>query len=233
MKNNLFKELLESIKEARVMKEIEEHRKVKKEFDSIYDQKMKNPKFKKLLEEGYKEMAKEEGILLESSTDIDELTNSPYTFKYNIFEYIEIYWRRYVWNYVEDAIRYIKRFFQRGKNGWAVCDTWGLDFYIAKVISESLQHLLDNGNSAWTKKDLKALKEIVYTFKTAKDIISHNVRYIPSDKFTWKEYKKYKKFCKMMSKKYNDNYRIMTKRESIRFEKGFSLFQKYYFHLWD
>jgi len=37
--------------------------------------------------------------------------------------------------------RKIKWFIQRGKRGWADCDTWGLDFYLADIIENSIQYL--------------------------------------------------------------------------------------------
>ena len=36
-----------------------------------------------------------------------------------------------------------------------------------------------------------------------------------------------------MSKKYEGHYHVMTLREVKRFEKGFDLFKKNFFKLWD
>lgn len=44
------------------------------------------------------------------------------------------------------AKRKIKTFFQRGKRGWGVSDTWSFDAYLAKVISEGTRHLAEVSN---------------------------------------------------------------------------------------
>jgi len=41
----------------------------------------------------------------------------------------------------------IKYFIQRGRRGWAECDVWSLDFYLAKVISQSVRSLQKFPNS--------------------------------------------------------------------------------------
>lgn len=58
-------------------------------------------------------------------------------------------WRRFigwVWTaegYLNPRRRYraIKWFIQRGRRGWADCDTWDLDTYLARVIAESVDRL--------------------------------------------------------------------------------------------
>lgn len=40
--------------------------------------------------------------------------------------------------------RRIKWFIQRGRNGWAECDTWNLDTYICEVLSGLISHMRDN-----------------------------------------------------------------------------------------
>lgn len=42
---------------------------------------------------------------------------------------------------LSDGLREVKWFLQRGRRGWADRDTWGLDGYLARVISESVEHL--------------------------------------------------------------------------------------------
>jgi hypothetical protein len=37
--------------------------------------------------------------------------------------------------------REIKWFYQRGKRGWADCDTWGLDSHLSRVIRDSVDYL--------------------------------------------------------------------------------------------
>lgn len=181
----------------------------------------------------YKNICKQEGVIIESFKDVEEALNSPYTFKYNILEYIEIYFNRYIRNPIEEIIRYIKRFIQRGKRGFGNSDVWGFDYYLGMIISQGIAKLLKDGNCAWTKKDLKALKTIQKTFETVVRIHNDRDRYIPSKEFTWKEYKRSVRVYKQLAKKYDGKYHVMTLREVKRFERGFDLFKEYYFHLWD
>ncbi len=44
-------------------------------------------------------------------------------------------------------IRRAKGFIQRGRRGWAVEDAWDYDHYLARQISEVLEHLADDGLS--------------------------------------------------------------------------------------
>ena len=121
--------------------------------------------------------------------------------------------------------------------GWSDSDTWCFDFYLAKVISEGIEHLLIYGNSCFTVRDRLALREIIRTFKTANEINEHNLLYTPSKKFTWSVYKKQKRTCEFMNKKRSyprdRKYRVMTLREVIKFEKGFDTFKEKFFYLWD
>jgi len=206
----------------------------KNKIESIYDKKTKNPKFKKLLEEGYKEMAKKEEKIV-SYSSVDEMLDDLHTRKdWTIFDYIQHYWYIYFWNYVSDVPLRVKTFIQRGQRGWADSDTWCFDYYLSKVIAEGVKHLLKYGNSCWTKKDANALKEIIQTFKTAEQITSHYLIYTSSKKFTWSAYKKQKRTCKYMNKKFKrGKYRPMTLREVIRFEKGFEILKDKFFYLWD
>lgn len=43
-------------------------------------------------------------------------------------------------------VREIKWFVHRGRHGWAPRDTWSLDDYLARVISESVKHLRDTSH---------------------------------------------------------------------------------------
>ena len=142
-------------------------------------------------------------------------------------------WYHYFWNYVSGIPGYVRRFIQRGRRGWAKCDAWSFDCYLAKVISEGIEYLVTHGNTCYTKKDIKNLKQIQTTFETVEQIHEHNMYYIPLKEFTWKKYKAGKRFGTMMAKKYPNRYHVMTLREVRKFEKGFDLFKEYYFRLWD
>lgn len=226
-----------------------------KKFKKLYEkeckklQKEEEKIEKKLLAEGYKEITKvikEEkmetrkvnGEEVVEFSSVDEMLEDLGSHRgWNILDYIEHYWHIYFWNFVSDIPLRVKTFIQRGIRGWADSDTWDYSYYMAKLFSEGIQHMLKHGNTCFAKKDLKALKHIIATFKTAKSIEEHNLIYFSSEVFTWAKYKKAKRTCVYMNKKRSYprdiKYRVMTLREVQRFEKGFDLLKKYYFYLWD
>jgi len=73
---------------------------------------------------------------------VDELMESIHR-KYNLFDWIEIYWHRWFWNYVSAIPLEIKSFIQRGIRGYSDKDTWDFDSYLSKVIKGGVQHLID------------------------------------------------------------------------------------------
>jgi molecular chaperone DnaK (HSP70) len=79
------------------------------------------------------------------------------------------------------------------------------------------------------------LDKMIYTFETNLKIIDDELTYIP----TWdKEKTKKRRICTKISKELNKKYpdipcRTMTERECQKYEKGFQLYQKWFFHLWD
>lgn len=203
---------------------------------SIFEKKMKNKKFKKLydkLEKGHKDV--EEGRVIEVGVGktyktvdamLEDLDKNR-----TIFDRIRSAWYRYFWNFVSEIPLNVKTFIQRGFKGWAISDTWGFDYYLAKTISEGLRHLSKHAyrDTKWKKDMLK----IARTFETAIQILENKRRYIPSKEFTWAEYKRTLRFSKQMTRKFHEKYRPMTLREAIRFEKGFDLFRENFFRLWD
>jgi len=226
-----------------------------KKFKKLYEkefkklQKIEEKKEKELLVEGYKEITKvikEEqmetrkvnGEEVVEFSSVDEMLDDLHSHRgWTILDYITHYWHIYFWNFISDIPLRVKTFIQRGMRGWSDSDTWSFDFYLAKVISEGIEHLLIYGNSCFTVRDRLALREIIRTFKTANEINEHNLLYTPSKKFTCSVYKKQKRTCEFMNKKRSyprdRKYRVMTLREVLRFEKGFDTFKEKFFYLWD
>jgi len=130
-------------------------------------------------------------------------------------------------NKIEAIPLRIRTFIQRGKNGISDSDCWCLDYYLADVISKGVGNLIKYGNHEVHSS--KAFKEIKKTFETAKKISEGDLIYISSKEFTWAKYKKYKRTCQKIKNK----DRVMTKRESLTYEKGWETFQTEYFRLWD
>ena len=130
-----------------------------------------------------------------------------------------------------DIKYYARRFFHRGIRGWANSDTWDFSYYLSEVIVGGLKHLRKYGHGA--TPTYKEYGKLIKTFKTAKRITAGEYCYTPSNEFNWNDYKKLKKFTKKLNRQYHTRDKVLTKRECIEFEKGFALFQKLFFRLWD
>jgi len=138
----------------------------------------------------------------------------------------DIYWR--VYHYIEMIPLRVKSFFQRGFRGYANSDTWDFAWYLSEVISKGVKNLKKNGHH-----DIEDIDKIIKTFETAKGIAEGDIIYIPSGEFEWAKYKRWKRSIKQINKKYKVKNKVTTKRESIEFEKGFDIFKKEFFRLWD
>lgn len=150
----------------------------------------------------------------------------------------KIYYALYrFWNH---RFRYIpkeiKWFFQRGNQGYADFDVWGFADYLSEVIVGGLKQLkkikhgvpnyfciykndkeLKKANKDWEK----TLDKMIYTFETAKQIMSHEFNYLPN----WSKYQK--------AKMRKQGFKVLTKRQEKKYEEGWALFQKHFFSLWD
>jgi len=111
----------------------------------------------------------------------------------------------------------IKWFIQRGKRGWADCDTWNFDTYIAGVIRGGTEYLLKHGHgypSALTdEKWREILKEIVWAFD-----------YLCAETDIWW------KNVECFGSQYADEYQ---RKQRKRARKGLVYFVKYFQYLWD
>ena len=160
--------------------------------------------------------------------------------------YQEIWWwiRYGIWTKLEDIPPYIKRFWQRGCRGWGDSDVWGLDSYLSNVILETINSLKNqlHGNPCELEFEewKKILSDIEYTFQTAIHIQEDEWWYLAPGKRTKEEMNrllKLKKDFESSHSKYKFSkgikYHIMTFEECKKYDKGWVLFQKYFFQLWD
>lgn len=118
---------------------------------------------------------------------------------------------------MKNIFREIKWFFQRGKRGWADCDTWSLDHYITSWMPEALKYFKENchgypANISREEWD-NILKEMILGFKADREKDNLMDSYI-----FHKDVERYKK--------------LIDEQEEIR-TKGMNLFVKYYNDLWD
>lgn len=152
-----------------------------------------------------------------------------------------------------DTYRVIKWFIQRGKNGYADCDVWSLNYYIDNVMSKALKDLIEqihgcpvslSNSDDVTDKDFnewkRILGELKWLFEQNIIMESNEVIYVPYEK----ERKKLENYVKRLNqpRKPEDKifpelpdpyYRVMTKKECKRYKEAWKLLQKYWFSLWD
>jgi hypothetical protein len=57
------------------------------------------------------------------------------------------------WNWLEERPRKLYWFLQRGWRGYADCDVWDFDYYLAKIITSGLKKLAKNSHNAIPTKE--------------------------------------------------------------------------------
>jgi hypothetical protein len=176
-------------------------------------------------------------------SDVKDLINNldNYQKDWKWYDYLQSKWYRWVWNWVTDLKWKIPTWWQRSFNGWGYADTWCLHCHLSKVIYQSLCHLkIHNHGYPITLKaiDTKELADkdkekalynaneetwnlimskMIVAFKLASEIgTGEREHYSPK-----------------MDKKYQEDYKCLTKKEDKVMKEGMQLFIKHYFHLWD
>jgi len=128
---------------------------------------------------------------------------------------------------VEMIPKEIKWFWQRGTRGWADSDVWSIDWFLCDIMPPMLKQLKKNkmGYPCGTsqKKWEKILDDIAYMFETAHEIQDMQA--------VFPEKKKATESMNQHRKKYK--IKVLTKEEFARYNKGWKLFQEYFYSLWD
>ena len=148
--------------------------------------------------------------------------------KWYWWEYPEIWWHRYFWNWVTDLKWKIPNWWQRGWRGWGFADTWNLSGYLATVIYESLVYLKTHvhGYLVWDKnsteeemerKSNEICDKMIYAFKLAKDIEEGTREFYLPD----------------LSESLKKKCDCLTKEEDDAMKEGMKLFVELFFSLWD
>ena len=106
------------------------------------------------------------------------------------------FWQR-IFGKPRDIFLNIKWFIQRGKRGFADCDTWDFDIYLARIIKEGVSQLkeekygfpCDLEEDEWNK----ILDNIIYTFTEEENILDKNPynNYDEQKENGWKLFKEY------------------------------------------
>jgi len=169
------------------------------------------------------ERKKKDGEFI-SSEEMDKILDKP------IPLWEEIYgWLYRTWNKIIYIPKDIQHFIQRGKRGWADCDVWSLDDYLARVISQSVRslekihhgypagpfgHALFSEDTVADKAWSDTLNQIVEGFELMLDLEDYSF--------------------KLMDKKVpvTEVLKMETKRRAEAKEK-MQLFIKYFEDLWD
>lgn len=146
--------------------------------------------------------------------------------------YYEIFYR--FPNKISRIPKEIKWFFQRGKRGWADCDTWNFFAYHSKVCKEALVHLkiykmgypAQFQESGIEDKDAEKhwnniLEKMICAFEEAEAISN-------MDTYMW-----YPNMRDMTDFSKKHNVKIQTEEEYKNMIEGFKLFFEHYWNLWD
>ena len=146
------------------------------------------------------------------------------------------------WYKLTNVPKEIKWFIQRGKRGWAECDVWGLNTYLARVIEETTGQLakeahgcpMESENDPMTLgKWIDILNDISTAFYYEKEITGYDLIYVPLKDYD-KVAKNIKEDFKYVNEKMGtESCRIMSKKEVKEYEKGWRLFRKYFGAMWD
>ena len=146
-------------------------------------------------------------------------------------------WLRIHFYRLPDLPRNIKRSIvsaiQRIKRGWSDRDTWELDYYLAKIIENSVYHLKKNVHGRpcdltegqW----IDILNQIAETFWMARKIADGDLHLVEDSK----KRQEFQITLDKINKNSRLNERCLTDKEIQRYKKGWKLFQKYFFNLWD
>ncbi|MHA1437927.1 MAG: hypothetical protein ACTSPD_10155 [Promethearchaeota archaeon] len=144
-----------------------------------------------------------------------------------------IYYQLYlpIYRKVNDIYYFFKvnvpNFIGRIKKGYGKADVWNFDYHIASVIEGGVRELADHhmGHDAtmtdeeWTE----ILYRISNTFATARKVANHDIILTTNQR----DYRHMKKIMK------NHDVVVYSPELTKDFYKGFDLFKKYFFGLWD
>ena len=135
------------------------------------------------------------------------------------------------WTKITDIPREIKWFIQRGRRGYADCDTWSLDAYLCKWLPIAIRELKDRslgypsficGHKVGSGKCTSECDE--KGSKRWKSILEDMAQGFEAGSVFEEDY-----FIDDKGKFEREKYKALQKK----FDKGMLLFKKYFFNLWD
>lgn len=84
-------------------------------------------------------------------------------FAFNSFSYRKSYYLKHPQEMLEEIYHEIRSFWQRGVYGWAECDSWHLDTYLARWLPDALDCLNANSHTIANPFVYKAARQAGYT----------------------------------------------------------------------
>jgi hypothetical protein len=166
----------------------------------------------------------------------------------NITEKIKdiYYWFYRTWKYkVSNIHREIYWFFQRGKRGYADCDIWSFDHYLARVISGGLRKLAKNNHGCpqeffdENKREDECVKWRIFLEEVASGFDQYEIDIDipgPERKISWE--KENNDLCKMLvtpevtEKEHKEYIRLLEEKDK-KFKENFQRFIEYFGGYWD
>ena len=144
--------------------------------------------------------------------------------------------------FITDIPWIIKHFFQRGKRGWADCDTFSMDNYLISVILPMLRHLKKNmpGYPGTFKSPEEwdiVMDSMIIGFEAGERILDDD--YMDTIQPGW--YKDPPKDCSIaeifescrIEPESWEKYKEITEKDEELFHSGMDLFNKHFFGLWE
>jgi hypothetical protein len=158
---------------------------------------------------------------------LDEIASRKRTLFEQVWYPIERFFRDLPYN-----LRRIKWFFQRGRRGWADCDTWSIMDYLSRITPEMLRHMQENahgypgyGKARTFGRWIDLLEEMIEGWEAAQRVCEDD--YVDRVQPRW-----FEKGEKLTKKTLNKTMR-MSKRDQKLFEAKMKIFVEWFFHLWD
>ena len=162
------------------------------------------------------------------------------------FVYLPVhrFFRWIIWENVKPSN--FKHWYQRARYGYSYRDCWSIDYHLSEIIPKMIRDMkknlngcpgdiADNWNGGETDDDMKmamyewetVLDKIANAFELENEIINHTL-------FDCRNKKEEKRMKKLMEDKDTfEGCRIMTTEEKVLRDKGWKLFRKYFYSLWD
>jgi len=176
----------------------------------------------------------------ESTQTFPWVPNVIKSFKWKWYEYPEMWWRRCFWNWASEIPGFVRRFWQRGARGYADCDVWNFDGYLANIIYHGLLKLRKDKMGYPSTPD-PITGEWSFDEKRWNDVLG---RMIAGWELAYKctngdlehpgEMTEVKKAeLEAIMQKNWPEFRYLTYEEEMIMREGFYLFSKYFFNLWD